>query len=85
MADCVLYFSAEWCGPCVVMGRNVEWLADKFPSVEFRKYNVDSEATLVRDYQIRSVPTLVHLVDGLEVARVVGVKTREDLALQLRL
>jgi thiol-disulfide isomerase/thioredoxin len=85
MPHIVLYFSASWCGPCIVMGHSVEWLALKFPNIEFRKHDVDDAAGLASEYKVKSVPTLIHIADGREVSRVVGVKTREDLVTQLAL
>jgi thioredoxin 1 len=85
MTDEVLYFSAIWCAPCRVVSSNVERLKIQYPQVKFTKVDVDQEAAAASTFQIRSVPTLVHLQDGKEVARVVGAKTVDDLAKGLRL
>jgi thioredoxin-like negative regulator of GroEL len=76
----VLYFSAVWCAPCRVVSNNVERLKAQYPDVKFRKIDVDESAEAASAFQIRSVPTLVHLQDGKEVARVVGARTVDDLA-----
>lgn len=85
MSDQVLYFSAVWCAPCKVASSNVKRLKEKYPDIEFHKLDVDDDVKPAQLYQVRSVPTLVHLVDGKEVARVVGVRTVEDFAKELSL
>lgn len=85
MIEEVLYFSAVWCAPCRVVSNNVERLKLQYPEVKFTKIDVDERAETASTFQVRSIPTLVHLQDGKEVARVVGAKTVEDLAKGLRL
>lgn len=79
MAHTVLYFNASWCRPCSIMCKSVEWLAQKFPGVEFRSHDVKFAAGLADKYNVRNLPTLIHLSDGEEVCRVEGLKPREDL------
>lgn len=79
MAHMVLYFSASWCRPCAIMRKSVEWLAQKFPGVEFRNHDVEDAAGLADKYRIKSLPTLIHISDGEEICRVEGLKPREDL------
>ncbi len=81
----VLYFSAPWCAPCRVVGRSVEKIDKQFADVTFRKVNIDDEAELAREHGVRSIPTLVHLKDGREIARVVGARTKDDLIKELGL
>ncbi len=81
----VLYFSAEWCQPCRVVGKSVAKIDAQFPDITFRKVDVDDEAELAREHGVRSIPTLVHLKDGHEIARVVGSKTKDDIVAELLL
>lgn len=37
----VVDFAASWCGPCKVIEPAVKAIANKFPSVEFAKIDVD--------------------------------------------
>ena len=85
MNDIVYYFSAKWCAPCKVVSPSVEALELKFPAVKFQKVDVDEEYELADKYSIRSMPTLVHVKDGVEVARVVGARTRDDIIKELKL
>lgn len=85
MTDVVYYFSATWCAPCRVVSPNIEALAHRYPTVEFHKIDVEEEAALADKYHIKAMPTIVRVQNGVEIARVVGVKTREDLARELKL
>ncbi len=85
MSQEVFYFSAKWCGPCQVVGRSVKKLAAESPKIVFRKIDVDEDPELAKEYGVRSLPTLVHLVDDVEVARVIGARTKEDIAKELKL
>ena len=85
MNDIVYYFSARWCAPCKVVSPSVEALALRFPAVKFQKVDVDTEHELAGKHKVRAMPTLVRVVDGVEIARVVGAKTRDDIIKELKL
>lgn len=72
----ILYFSAQWCGPCRMLGPIMESLKDQ---INFRKIDVDENQELPTQYQIRSIPTLVLVEDGIEKGRLVGVKSKEEI------
>ena len=70
-----IYFSAEWCQPCKILGPIMEQVAKQVP---VNKVNVDYDVTLTKQYNVTSVPTVV-LVDGVEKARFIGVKPINDI------
>ncbi len=62
----VLYFSAEWCGPCKTQTPIIEDVMDEWDDeddVTIEKANVDDEQTLANNYQVRSIPTVVVVVE----------------------
>lgn len=66
-------FWAAWCGPCRTMAPVFEAAAHAFePRVRFGKVDTDAEPELASRFGIRSIPTLVLLRHGKEVARVSG-------------
>jgi thioredoxin 2 len=69
----VIDFWAPWCGPCRTMAPQFERAAGMLEP-DFRLAKVDTEAhpELARRSGIRSIPTLVMLQGGREVARQVG-------------
>lgn len=82
----VLYFSAVWCAPCRVMSNSFKKLTEEFPQIDFQKIDVDDGGSEVDTFGVRSIPTMVHLdEEGVEIARVVGSRTKEDLIRDLSL
>lgn len=66
-------FWAPWCGPCVAMAPQFERAALQLKGrVVFAKVNSDENPLTSRRFAIRSIPTLVRLDAGREVARQAG-------------
>lgn len=71
-----LYFSAPWCGPCKMLGPVMNRVAEKH---EVEKIIVDDQPDVAREYQIRSIPTVL-IVDeqGQVLARAIGTKKEQE-------
>jgi len=66
-------FWAPWCGPCVAMAPQFERASQQLKGrVLFAKVNSDENPQTSRRFAIRSIPTLVRLDAGREVARQAG-------------
>ena len=78
-------FWAEWCGPCKAMAPAFA-AAAKVLEPQFRLLKVDTEAApaLAQRYQIRSIPTLMLLQGGREVARTAGAMPVEGIVRWVR-
>jgi thioredoxin 1 len=63
----VLKFSASWCTPCKVMTATLK------DAEGVKEIDIDQNRELAIEYNIRSVPTLVFLKDGVEVERTKGI------------
>jgi thioredoxin 1 len=74
----VLYFTADWCNPCKKVKPIVEEI-NRESINKFKIIDVDSEIELVKRFEIRSVPTFILLKDGIEIKRITGAQTREQL------
>jgi thioredoxin-like negative regulator of GroEL len=72
----VLYFSAPWCGPCRAFKPVMESLQTEM-SVTF--IDVDSSPQTAQQHNVRSVPTVLILENGVEKRRLVGAKTKEEI------
>jgi thioredoxin 1 len=66
-------FWAPWCGPCRFMGPVLDQLAAaQGDALTVAKLNIDENQSTAERFGVRSIPTLVLLHDGQEVARHVG-------------
>jgi thioredoxin 2 len=66
-------FWAEWCGPCKMMAPVFAAAAREFePKLRFAKIDTEAEAQLAARFGIRSIPTLILLRKGVEMARISG-------------
>ena len=72
------YFTADWCGPCKKVRPVVDEI-NKDSILKFQMIDVDSATELVRNFEIKSVPTFILLKDGEIINRMTGAKTKEEL------
>ena len=75
----VLYFTAEWCGPCKKTRPIVEGLNHDQTETRFYIIDVDIEMEMAQDFGIKSVPTFIVMKDNTEVHRTTGAQTRQQL------
>jgi thioredoxin 1 len=74
----VYYFTADWCNPCKKVRPIVEEI-NRESINKFQIIDVDLEMELVKRFEIRSVPTFILLKNGIEIKRITGAQTREQL------
>jgi thioredoxin 1 len=73
-------FSAEWCGPCKMMGPVLDQLKGKMADkIRIVKIDVDKNRELAGRYRIQSVPTLILFQGGKAKWSGVGVMTSNHL------
>ena len=73
-------FWAPWCMPCKIIAPAVEKIAGEMKvQVKVMKANVDEAPEIATQLSIFNIPTLVLFKGGAEVARIVGVNSKEAI------
>ena len=57
-------FWAEWCGPCRMFAPVYERVSDANPDITFGKVDTEAQQALAAEFNIRSIPTLMIVRDG---------------------
>ena len=77
----VVDFWAPWCGPCRMVGPEIEKLAERLgDQVRFVKVNVDDNREIAMRYGVMSIPTIAKFEGGAVTGQVVGARGADALA-----
>lgn len=81
----VVDFTATWCGPCKQLAPIVEELAKDYAgTVQVGKVDVDESQGVAAKYGIRSVPTLLFILNGEVVDKISSVVSRDVLETKMK-
>ena len=75
----LLDFWATWCGPCRMVAPILEEIAAEREDILVGKIDVDKEMELAMRFKIVSIPTLIVMDRGQEVAKTVGYCPKEEI------
>ncbi|GGU58236.1 thioredoxin [Streptomyces lavendofoliae] len=60
-------FWAAWCGPCRQFAPVFEGASERHPDLVFAKVDTEAQTELAAAFEIRSIPTLMIIRDGVAV------------------
>ena len=72
----LIRFTASWCQPCKGLAMNLEAANLGLP---IEVIDIDTNGDIAQEYGVRGVPTLVMLDENIEIKRLVGTKTVNEL------
>ena len=76
----LVYTTAVWCGPCRALSPIVDEISNQFgDTILIGKLDADSNTDLVSKLGIRGIPTIVFFKDGVEVDRISGAQSKQNL------
>lgn len=80
-------FWAEWCPPCKAFGPVYDKVSERHPDIVFGKVDTEAEVDLAAHFDIRSIPTIMAVRDGVIVFEQPGAlpeQALESLITQVR-
>jgi thioredoxin 1 len=72
-------FWAEWCGPCRMFGPVYDKVSADFPEVVFGKVDTEAQHGLGAAFNIRSIPTLMAIRQGVVLFSQAGALPEPEL------
>jgi thioredoxin 1 len=71
----IVDFWAEWCAPCKAIAPFIKALADQYGDrVKIVKMNIDENQLTPTKYQVRSIPLVLAIKDGVVVDQILGAR-----------
>ena len=73
-------FWAPWCMPCKIISPAIDKIAGEMKGeIRVMKVNVDESPEIATELSILNIPTLILFKGGQEVARIIGVNSKEAI------
>jgi thioredoxin len=75
----VIDFWADWCQPCKKLAPIFEEVSEEVDDANFGKVDMEENQNIGTQMGVRALPTILIMKGDEEVARVSGVKNKEEL------
>jgi thioredoxin 1 len=75
----VILFTQETCGECATQREKNDGLEDKYPDVEFKEIDIQTDLEMAEEYGVRKTPTTLVYANGEQTAEFIGIVDRNDL------
>lgn len=77
-------FWADWCGPCKMIAPIVDELASQYSGkMVVGKLDADTNQSIIRQFGIMGIPTLILFKDGKPVMRITGYQPKDKIERQI--
>ena len=76
----ILYFSAEWCGPCKAVANTIQSCSENYPEVDILKIDAEDGALIAKEHRVKSLPTLIFIREGECISRTNGSLSENELS-----
>ena len=75
----ILYFTAEWCGPCISFLSTIREVAAKFMDsrIYWGKVDVDKSFAIADRYGVNHIPSMLVIYKGRVIDSIVGTMSKE--------
>lgn len=68
-------FYATWCGPCKIAGKAINNIKSQREDLNVIELDAEQEQELVKEFQVKNLPTLLFYKDGELTEKLVGTVT----------
>ena len=77
----VVDFSAEWCGPCRILGPIIDEIAEEYKDqdVKIVKVNIEESPELAKKFNVMSIPTILYFKNKEIKDIVMGLLSKNEL------
>jgi thioredoxin 1 len=81
----IVDFWAPWCGPCRMVGPELEKLSAEADTVKIVKVNVDENPQIAAKFGVMSIPTLILFDAGELKSQLVGARPKDEIKREFKL
>ena len=75
----LIKFGAVWCGPCRQIKGILEQINKENTDIEYIDIDVDENQPIAVEFQVKSIPVMFAMVDGVIVDEIKGASTKQRI------
>lgn len=75
----LLLLTGKYCAPCKEFKKKFYAAENEYPEIQFMEIDIEEQRDLVREYRVRTVPTLIYLHKRIKVGEKIHPYSKEDI------